>query len=309
MADRPITSYTWEMKYADRCRNQINRKQQREIREIYNKVYRDARRQMEAIPKDGTVSDRIQYEYLNNLRKQLDDAYTAAGQNLEGAIKSHMLEAAQAVVDDTNKWINKAGLAVEGAFSHVPTQIVEMVASGQLYKGNWTLSKAIWKDINKHQSDIERIIAEGIAGNKSAYDIAKDLEKYVNPSAVKPWDWSKVYPGTSKKIDYNAQRLARTMVSHAYQKSMEQVCKDDPFVIGYIWHSVFAAGRTCEICMDRDGEFFKKGELPLDHPNGLCWFEMALSDDMMGISNRLADWVNGEPDRELDKWYKSMRGR
>ena len=70
--------------------------------------------------------------------------------------------------------------------------------------------------IKNTQGDIQYIVAQGIASQKSAFDIAKDLEKYVDPSAKKDWAWSKVYPGTKKVVDYNAQRLARTMVSHAY---------------------------------------------------------------------------------------------
>lgn len=93
--------------------------------------------------------------------------------------------------------------------------------------------------------------------NKSAFDIAKDLEEYVDPKAKKSWDWKKVYPGVSSKIDYSAQRLARTMPAHAYQQSLEATVKNNPFIDGYIWHSG-TGKRTCEICRERDGKFLQK---------------------------------------------------
>ena len=31
--------------------------------------------------------------------------------------------------------------------------------------------------------------------------------------------------------------------------------------------------------MDRDGQFYKAEELPLDHPNGQCDFEVAIDED------------------------------
>lgn len=163
------------------------------------------------------------------------------------------------------------------------------------------------KHTKKAQQDINSIIAKGIAENKSSYDIAKDLEKYVNPSAKKDWDWSKVYPGTNKKVDYNAQRLARTMVSHAYQYSFVQTTKHNPFVEDYIWRSA-GSERTCEICAERNGKHYAKDKLPLDHPNGLCTFIANTPDNMEDIADRLADWAHGKSDPELDEFVKSLYG-
>lgn len=47
----------------------------------------------------------------------------------------------------------------------------------------------------------------------------------------------------------------------------------------------------------------------MDHPNGMCTFTTVMSDDLEGISNRLADWANGKEDSDLDKWYKDMGGK
>ena len=158
----------------------------------------------------------------------------------------------------------------------------------------------------KTHKDIDKIVAEGVALNKSAYDIAKDLERYINPTARKEWDWSKVYPGTNRVIDYNAQRLARTLVAHAYQQSLERTCEKNPFVTGYKWVSA-NSDRTCELCKERDGQIYEKGDLPLDHPNGLCTFIAVIPDSMTDISNRLADWAKGKSDSALDEFAESLR--
>ena len=75
-----------------------------------------------------------------------------------------------------------------------------------------------------------------------------------------------MYPRTNKKVDYNAQRLARTAVNHAFQQAQKRSCEKNPYVEGIRWISSNIHGRTCPICSDRDGEVFMVKDLPLDHP-------------------------------------------
>lgn len=297
----------WTLADATQIRANLTKDQEDEISMLYRKVYLQVRKQMLAIPKDGTTSQQIQKQYLDKLHKQLDEAYKSLGIGLEKQIQKEAKKAAQGVVESSKKMTNKLGFKIEGAYSFVPKDVINSLVTGHVYGGNWSLSGAIWADIDKKQSDISKVIAEGLAANKSAYDIAKDLETYVDPKAKKEWDWSKVYPGTSKKVDYNAQRLARTMISHAYQQSLERVCKNNPFVEGFIWQSAHSS-RVCPICAERDGQFYKKGELPLDHPNGMCTFIASIQGSMNDVADRLADWANGKSDPELDKWYEDMTG-
>ena len=120
------------------------------------------------------------------------------------------------------------------------------------------------------------------------------------------WDWSKVYPGTAKKVDYSAQRLARTMVSHAYQQSFVKTTQKNPFVTKYKWVSSGGA-RMCEICAARDGVEYSKTDLPLDHPNGMCTFIAVIEDSMTDIADRIADWALGGSDPELDTFARTLR--
>lgn len=289
------------------ARMQITKEQEVEISKLYRQTYLGLKKQMETLSHSGTTSESLQKTYLNKLVKQLKEAYKSNGEGLEKQIQKGMLDTAQAVVDNNSDWLKKAGLKIEGAYSYVPQDIVSLLSTGKLYGEGWSLSKAIWGDSQKKAHDIDQVVAAGVAANKSAYEIAKDLEKYVNPDAKKEWDWSKVYPGTSKKVDYNAQRLARTMVSHAYQQSLLATTKHNPFVTGYRWRSAHS-NRTCEICNDRDGQVYSANDLPLDHPNGLCTFIAELSNDLSTIADRLGDWANGADDPALDAWYGSMIG-
>ena len=288
---------------AQQARVNLTQKQQKHIAQIYKNAALSVGRKARSLP--NTPSSPLYKSELNKLKKELKVQLTAAEQALKGEIYDNMESAAQAVVKDNLQFLKNVGLTIEGAYSKVPTEIVKMVATGQLYEGKWSLSRALWKDHMKTQYDINTVVATGIAANKSAYDIAKDLEKYLKPDARKDWDWNKVYPGTRRKVDYSAQRLARTMVSHAYQQAFVRTTQNNPFVTEYIWLSS-GGERMCEICADRNGQHYPKDKLPLDHPNGMCTFEAVLSGNMVDISNRIADWALGGSDPELDNWAESL---
>lgn len=287
-----------------KVRQKLTQKQQKEIQALYESAAKKANQLAEEYAK-STPSGQLQAQDLRKLAKELEKEMQNIGAKLEGKIQSNMKGASEAVVKDAQKFGSAVGVNIEGAYKYVPKDIVETLISGKLYEGKWSLSSAIWSDVKKSQQDINKIVAEGLALNKGSYEIAKDLEKYVSPSAKKPWDWSKVYPGTKKQVDYSAQRLARTMTHHAYQQSVVASCKGNPYVDGILWISGHSA-RTCPICADRDGQVYSPDKLPLDHPNGLCSFAPEISKDMKSIANDLADWIQGKSNPALDNWMKSM---
>ena len=288
---------------AENYRVKLTKEQQRQIQKLYKEVAEDIANQAKKAPR--VPSDRLRKVYLDHLEKQINHNLEKIQDEIGGNIESTMHKVAESVADCNLDFLKKVGFPVQGAFSHVPDEVVRTVATGQLYEKGWSLSKALWKTTAKAKHDINTVIAKGIAENKSSFDIAKDLERYVNPSARKGWDWSKVYPGTNKKVDYNAQRLARTMVSHAYQQSFVKTTQKNPFVEDYIWEASNSS-RTCELCASRDGQHFKKDDLPLDHPNGMCTFIANMPDDMNSIADRIADWAGGKEDPALDEYARSL---
>lgn len=286
----------------------ITKKAQGEIENFYLQMAKKAEQTAKKL--DGTTwSSTLQAQQYEKLAEELKKQATEVGQYVKGTVQSSAQEAADAVWGDaTEGFLGSFGFDLDKSYMNAPPDIIGSLLQGKVYKSDWSLASSIWGDTKKTQHDIETIVAQGVALNKSAYDIARDLEKYVNPSARKDWDWSKVYPGTKRQVDYNAQRLARTMVAHAYQQSLERACAKNPFVDGYVWLASNSS-RVCPICADRNGKFFKKGELPLDHPNGMCTFEAAISKSMNEIADDLAAWAKGESsNKALDAWYADITG-
>lgn len=295
-----------EFEFAEAKKQILTIQASKRVTKMYKQLAKDMAKELEQLPKDSPfISNSIKQMYLENYITAIDSEIDKLTQEIGVTTKADMEKISEIVVKANKDWMNQFGMDTTKAFSTVPTDVVNYILSGDIYKGNWNFSNAIWGNNRKTKDDLREIIAKGVAAQKPTYDIAKDLEKYVNPSAKKDWEWSKVYPGTSKKVDYNAQRLARTMIQHTYQQTLRATCKDNPFVDGFIWRSAFTE-RTCELCMDRDGLFFKTGSEPLDHPNGLCWLEPAMNKSMNEIADELADWVHGSSNPALDKWAKSI---
>lgn len=290
---------------AESIRVQITKQQEQDIVRMYKRIVRNINQEAKKLP--NTTSGALRGVYLSKLKGQINEQLGNLRKDLEGTITTNMTSVAEAMVEDNLRFLRYIDMPIQGAFSHVPRDVVESIITGQVYQGDWSLSKSLWKQTQKAQQDINTIIAEGVAQNKSAYDIAKDLEKYVNPEAQKEWDWNKVYPGTAKKVDYAAQRLARTMVSHAYQQSFVRTTQKNPFVTKYKWDSS-NSGRVCELCASRDGQLYDKDSLPMDHPNGMCTYIAVMEDSMVDIADRVADWALGTTsDPELDDFYNFLK--
>lgn len=311
---------TGDFRNAEGRRVKLSNVQRRQIRRLYQEVAEEIARAAKKLEGRENISSVMRKEYLEKLTKQIEERIVSLNRQVEETIRKNMLDVAKAVVENNVDNLKEIGIFLSQAYFYVPEEVVEEVASGLIYKGRWNLSKAIWGDSEQTIRDLHTIVAKGIAENKSAYDIAKDLEKYVDPNARKTWEWSKVYPGTKKVIDYNAQRLARTMVSHAYEESFVRVTKNNPYADAYKWLRS-NSDRVCPICRDRAEKdkyglgagVFPKDKLPLDHPNGMCTFRIVRSKSYKAIANELADWVHGKGDprtnAKLDKFAKDLLGR
>lgn len=286
-------------------RNKLTRSQYKQIRQLYLYMANMAGKRAEKLKQKTTYSSSVERAELQRLAELLQEEADKIGSRMEKVISDNISKVAASVVIDAKAFNSKIGLQLEEAYSWVPSSVVEMLVSGKIYRGKWSLSSAIWSDVRKTQKDITFIVAQGAALNKTAYEIAKDLEKYVDPSAKKPWDWGKVYPGTKKQVDYNSQRLARTLLNHSYQQSVAEVARKDPFVDGVRWISGHSS-TSCELCEERDGKVYPANKIPLDHPNGKCSFSPVVSRSLSDISDELAAWANGEPNKKLDAWYSHM---
>lgn len=295
-------------KDAEEAKKSIMAEQQREIAKLYEDWADDIAKQAEYYSHKFTSSAFVSERYYKQLRRQLRKTSQEISDEIYNKIKSNMYLISDEVVKSNVKWLKSFGFSEEGlnaTFSYVPKDTVERLVTGQIYKSGWNLSKRIWGDNEQTLKDIYQVMAKGIAEQKPIYDIVKDLESYVRPNARLPWnlrmaDGVRIY---KKQIDYNAQRLARTLVQHSYQQSFISTTKDNPFVLDYVWRA--NGSRVCELCMSRDGMHYKKDDLPMDHPNGMCVMEPTIDKDM---NEKLADWFNS-PDGtypEIDEFASNF---
>lgn len=301
------------LKNAEQVRTTTTMQMQKEIKKMYEQLYKNVTKKVGQMGNSN-----IQKQNLILLKRDIKNRIEQLNEDIKNGIIRSMNIVSNEVVEDTRTFLKQCGFKdedIHNAFSYVPDQVIRNIINGNIYQDGWTLSSAIWGYNKKTQDTINKIISIGTAQGKSALEIAKQLEQYVDPSAkktaktIQSWRYDKagnkikdsVYFG---RIDYNAMRLARTLISHAYQQSFETVNKNDPFVIGYRWLTSNFHGRVCDICRGREGHIFKKNELPLDHPNGMCTFEAVILDSMTDIAKKIGKWYESPIGTypEIDKY-------
>lgn len=294
--------------------------ERRKITKVYEDALKEVRQKIEELEgKEGYTAELKVYQY-QELERQLDAIYRDVSKTVASEARAAMLEASKAAFDDFKQTMfSPYGIDTSTMFIKAPDQIVRNIVTGNMYRkpdvlGNkaqhWSLSKSIWGDQKRTHNDIHSIIARGVAQGKPVYEIAKDIEQYVTPQPRRMWDWGKVYPGTKKYVDYNAQRLVRTSVQHAYQQSVYET-SDNPWCEKITWHSALIEGRTCPVCEELDGQEFaaagdtsgKYPPLPDDHPNGLCHWSQDV--DLINVGRRLGEWVrNPQSSPEISEYFE-----
>lgn len=173
------------------------------------------------------------------------------------------------------------------------------------------LSGRIWKSTLYARTGITKVINHGMQNGLSARDIAKNLNKYMTPTAkntILKKEIGKKFPSNPH---YYALRVARSEAQYSYQESMYNAGKIMPSYEGIYWvlsnrHPVY------DICDKLANEkkygekgFYPKGKEPsLAHPQCICTQIQKLSnnDDMI---DRLISWQkNPKSDKKLEDWYK-----
>lgn len=320
------------LKDAEAARNAVTAAQKSEISQLYSKWADDIAEKAKKFEGKQTMSAPLQAANLRQLEKELRAQSKQVANEVAGKAKDSLYKTSEAVIKSNAVWLQSLGYPSDGvaaAFTSVQDQAVKRIMTGQVYGGGWSLSKAIWSDNEKTLKDIHTIVAGGIAQNKPVYEVAKELEQYVSPGKAKQWNkkltfyskekkpgftynpngdpkrgmWEQTGRIYKKTVDYNAQRLVRTLAQHSYQQTLEGVCKKNPFVLKFVWHA--EGSRACPMCLDLDGLVFEKGMLPLDHPNGMCTFEPVIDPDMV---DKLADWVWADAGKypDIDEFSKML---
>ncbi|HBE9895599.1 TPA: hypothetical protein KNO03_003501 [Clostridioides difficile] len=293
------------MKNAERARDISSNRTTKKIRKLYKDIANEYAKKLNRVN-----SNTLTEQYLRESIIYLNKEYDRLGKKLKKDIESEISKVIKTTTDEQLSFFNNicdnysVNLKPQftDMFSKVHEDVLRQVISGSMYKDKLKLSDRIWSNIDKTKKDLDYIVSRGLAEKRGSYDIAKDLEKYVNPKVKKDYDWSKVYPKSNKKIDFNAYRLASTYITHAYQKTAKESCKKNPFVKGIKWMSSHHP-RMCKVCADRNGKTYIPEELPLEHPLGKCTFEYDIPMSMEDIGKELRSWIDGEENSKLDEWF------
>lgn len=295
-----ITEYEKIIKQVQKQRIQITNKQRKEIATIFADVADDFEKQ---IKRGNVYSYRVAdiKAYSDYLKKQSRNVFSDVNATVLSGINDMSRAVTRGQIDFWSNINEQLRDRVVDSLADVPANVVNEIVTGSLYKDRKGLDKSIWRARRIYEHDIDYIVNRGITQRKSALDIAYDLQKYVKPSERKDFAWSKAYPNSSAVVDYNAQRLARTSCTHAYQLAFQRATHDNPFVEAYEWHSSNSS-RTCELCAERDGQIYSKDDVPLDHPNGMCQVTAVIPKTYDEIADEIADYVNVGNNPGLNKW-------
>lgn len=300
-------------KYSQKRRKQIITEQERYIKSIYSQAYFDSQEIFRYVGKTETESNALRQVYLNTLKKELTEIMNDVDKKTEISIKQNMDKMVGVVLENNQQYLNNFGYSNFINNPKIRNEVVSNILSGNVYQNKWSLSSAIWGDNKQKIKEINKIIANGVMQGRSVADIAKRLQKYVNPNVRNLVD----IPGVRGKIDYNALRLARTTIQHAYQEAFVEATRLNPFIDAYKW--VTSGGHNvCPLCIARETEdqyglgagIFPKDKLPIDHPNGQCTFDIVTTMSDNEISEAIADWYLGVGDESmneaLDEFSKSL---
>lgn len=312
------------MKQAQSEKIRLTRANCKEIKEMFKEVSKSLERKAVGA-KRASLTERFMLDY----KKAIDAELRQVRGLLYAKNKKAIEDAANATVQSQLSFLEeidaKYSLGLDNtfrnAFSRVPQEAMNEILSGKMYKDRAGLSERIWADTKGMEKDIDYIIARGIAEKKSAYELAKDLQTYLDPDAKKDWEWSNVYPNTRKQIDYNAQRLARTSINHAFFNANMKSYAKNPFVEGVEWMlsdshferqiKPFGPDVCDEYAKHDEGlgtGVFPVDKVPLPHPMCLCTQAPYIpkDKDFNEIGEELGRWVRGESNPTLDAWYREF---
>ena len=282
-----MTSPNFYFRDAVVVRNELTKRQEKQIRKMYNKWASEVRQEAKRL--SSTPGSLQEAREMTKLYYQLRQGSKQLSDEINNKVTSNLNDMGSAVVRVNQRWLKSLGLSSEGLDTKMSVSkdlAIRSILTGNLYQTNEPLSNRVWDITSANMQDINNIIAYGIAVNQSPRDIAKQLERYLKPENSLGWSIRQYTDKYGIKrfaqvhnniVDWRAQRFARTALQHAYQQTLVALTKDNPFVSGYIWHADGA--NACQLCMDRDGRFYTPSELPLDHPNGQCDFEVAIDEE------------------------------
>ncbi|MCW6075482.1 exonuclease SbcC [Clostridium sporogenes] len=283
----------------------LNKAQEKELLTIYQKLAKELSSEIASCRTSSSKQylsgmEEIVQAYMNELNIKLSQTIKCNIQTSSQIASSTQLAYYESIGDDVKlrSMFNKSVI-------NTSSNTVKKLVQGKYYEDGKTLDKRIWNVTKSNAKDIDTLIKVNVAKGANARNLAQQLERYINPT--KRIEAKTLEVGMNKSLAYQAQRLARTSITHAFAETTIENAKKNPFNKGIKWnlsasHSARMHGKTDE-CDDYDGKVFKPNEVPLQHPNCLCYFTEE-NEDINKVIKDLKAWNKGKSNPKLDKWYK-----
>lgn len=298
-------------------------RQQNEIIKVYQKAYLDIiDKGLKKAGGDPKKLDKLTKSYVMQIYDELEDLLTKYNRDMSDEIYNLQRQIMYSYFDPS---FQEFRAKVDKLVDITNRKVVNQMIQGNIYHDGKGLSDRIWDTAKTSGNKMSIAINSCIAQGMGAAEMSENLKEFAM-GGHHTWSRNKIREklgdGYARKygsggLDYEALRLARTTLTHQAQISVINSSKVNPYLQFVKWHSDHQAGRTCQQCIDRDGQLFKIDEVPLDHPNGMCWIQPVYSIDGKTeatpeeIAKDMKAWAEGSKNSKLmDKIpeYKGLGG-
>lgn len=302
---------------------ELTKKQQQQIIQVYKNAYMDIiNRNIKSAYGDSKAVKNLTAAYSQQIYDELQKVIMKYNRQAASQIADINTQMMQLLMGDGYQQIKDQ---VDKLVDIVNADTVEQLIRGKVYEDRKGLDKRLWSCTNTSGVKIEDAVASCMAEGMGAAEMSQNLKEFAM-GGHHTWSRNKIreklgsyYASRySSGLDYESLRLARTTITHQAQIETINTKRVNPYMGGIKWHSNHEAGRTCDLCNERDGHIFitDKDDVPLDHPNGACWLEPvwmingkeATPEE---IAKDMKAWANGEPNSgAMDKIpeYKGLGG-
>ncbi|KEH84588.1 hypothetical protein [Clostridium novyi] len=278
----------------------LNKKQERELLRIYQELAKQLSSEIASCRTSSECKylrnlNEIVQIYVSKLDGKLNDVIEGIIKSSSEIASSTSLAYYESITDDIKlrSMFNKSVIKTS-------SNTVKKLVQGSYYEDGKTLDHRIWNITKKNANDIDTLIKVNISKGANARELAKQVDKYVNP--LKRTEAKTFVSGMSKNVSYQAQRLARTSITHSFAETTIENAKNNPFNIGLKWNLSSSHPRH-DICDDYAGKVFQPEDAPLQHCNCLCYF----TEENIPIEDAIKElktWSNGKANNKLDKWLE-----
>lgn len=295
-------------------------RQQNEIIKVYQKAYLDIiDKGLKKAGGDSKKLDKLTKSYVMQIYDELEDLLTKYNRDISDEIYNLQRQIMYSYFDPS---FQEFRAKVDKLVDITNRKVINQMIQGNIYHDGKGLSDRIWDTAKTSGNKMSIAINSCIAQGMGAADMSQNLKEFAM-GGHHTWSRNKIREklgdGYARKygsggLDYEALRLARTTLTHQAQISVINSSKVNPYLQFVKWHSDHQAGRTCQQCIDRDGQLFKIDEVPLDHPNGMCWIQPVYSIDGKTeatpeeIAKDMKAWAEGSKNSKLMDTIPEYKG-